>query len=60
MNHYGVTFKDDGGTIKVEAEFYDISEAFLRFYKPELENGPPVEFAAYSSDNVMHCVLQDK
>ena len=58
MNHYGVTFKGDGVTIQVEAEFYEISEGFVRFYKPEIEGHQPVEFAAYSSRNVLHCVLQ--
>ena len=58
MNTYGITFKDDMGTISVDAEFYEISEGFVRMYKPEGGGRPPVEFAAYSSDNVLHCVLQ--
>lgn len=56
MNYYGVTFKHDGGTVLIEAEFYDISEGFLRFYKSEIKDRPPVEFAAYSSDSILHCV----
>ena len=58
MNTYGLTFKDNGVTIAVDAEFYEISEGFVRLYKFEGEIGPLVEFAAYNSDNVIHCVLQ--
>jgi len=58
MNAYGITFKDNGKTILIDAEFYEISEGFVRFYKAERVDNPPEEFAAYSADNVVHCVLQ--
>jgi hypothetical protein len=56
MASYGVTFKDDGETIRVDAEFYELRDGFLRFYKNS-EHGVE-EFALYASDNIKHCVLQ--
>jgi len=58
MNHYGITFKDDGETISMHAEYFDINEGFVSLYRHE--EGVFVAFAAYSADNVLHIVLQEE
>ena len=58
MANYGVTFKDDGTTILVEAEFYEIRDGFLRFYR-QADHGIE-EFSAHDSGNIRNCVLQTK
>ena len=56
MKNYGITFKDDGGTIEMKAERFAIVDGFLVLYRG-LFGGERVH-AAYSSDNVLHCVEQ--
>ena len=56
MPLFGINLNIDNETFTMEAEFYDISEGFVRLYKDF--NGCSQEFAAYSSNTVNHIVLQ--
>ena len=58
MNSYGVTFKDSGETIRVEAEYFELHEGFLEFYTDNVI-GTYDCIAMYDADNIAMCVLQE-
>ena len=56
MNTYGITFKESGDTLTVEAEFFDVKDGFLRFFDDR--HGLQDHFAIYDASNIWHCVEQ--
>jgi len=54
MNKYDIRMKNDGESFDIKADFYEISEGFVRLFKGE----PPREFAAFNSDLVRHITLK--
>ena len=57
MNNYAVSLKNIGEITTVKAEYYEITDGFLRFFRDDLE-GRIEEFASYSADLINFCVLQ--
>jgi len=56
MNNYGISFIRDECTIMVEADWFDIKDGFIQFFKA-VSNKP---FAAYNLNNIYYVVLQKK
>lgn len=52
MKSYGITFKNSGDTIQMQAEYYDIRDGFVNLYKAEQSTGLMEAFAFYAADNV--------
>ena len=57
MNNYAISWKNTGEINTVKAEYYEITDGFLRFFRDDLE-GRIEEFASYSADLINFCVLQ--
>ena len=58
MNTYGITFIDDGDTISVEVDFYEIRDGFVTLYLDKEMGRGPVQVASYSADNIRQIVEQ--
>ena len=56
MKSYGITFANDGGTIRIDAELFKIDGGFVKLYR--IVNGVLDCFAAYSATTVIYIVEQ--
>ena len=57
MAIYGVTFKDSGETIAIEANHYELRDDFLFFYDGDY-GALHEQLALYAADNILQCVKQ--